>query len=68
MKTKTTIRIEKGAAKIRDMYARKGNSGKIIREVFTEEEIKMALKEFYKGPGKEFKKAAKDFFKQIGEK
>ncbi|MBL0745584.1 DUF6443 domain-containing protein [Chryseolinea lacunae] len=45
-----------------------GNSGQRIRRNFSEEQIIKALSKFYRTVGKEFKKAAKDFFDQVNER
>ena len=62
--TKKKTIIEDGVERVFDMYARKGNPGQLVRSVFSRRERLSAVAEFYKGPGKKFKSAAADFFKQ----
>ena len=47
------------------MRPQRGNSGKTIRNNFTEKERLQALKESHKGPGAKYKKVVKDFFDQL---
>jgi hypothetical protein len=52
-------------AKGNHMRPQRGNNKYKIQKNFTTQQREQALKDFYRGPGAKYKRAAKDFFKQV---